>query len=127
MFFCVGLNLAALESKLKNGDALSTKPSVHLATLRHLKNGKWIRFCSVYEVSPNYFLTVGHCIKEIENHYGKDEIRIFVGNPTDVNFASFQIRDYIEFALYMSRRRGLKCETASMPHYDLTLLWVSEI
>ena len=63
----------------------------------------------------------------MENHNGADRVRIFVGDPTDENWASFQIRDYQEFAVYISRRASLMCGTASMPHYDLVLLWVSEM
>ena len=127
MLNVTGLNSAALKSKLINGNRLPNKPKIYLATLRHEKDGQWIRFCSLHCIAATFFLTVGQCIDKMKKHGGKDEVLIFLGKPNGLNFERLQIKDYKNYADYLSRRRVPRHENTEMTSYDMTLVWVSEI
>ena len=126
LFFCAGLNSAALESKIINGYGLPAKPKIYLASLRYEENEQWIRICSLQAIAATFFLTVGRCMQKLDEHGGIDKVRIFLGNPTDIKFQQFQIKIYQDYADYALRRKTYDRDH-SMPYYGVTLLWVSEI
>ena len=125
MLLVIDLNAVALESKLENASMLSIKSNVHLVSLRHEENEKWIRFCSAYYVSATYFMTVGRCIDKMKNHGGQDKVRIFLRHPSESFFQIFQIKAYQRYEDYIKRRKFQVSDNNG--YYDVALLWVSEI
>ena len=127
MLRVIGLNSAALESKLINGDKLWIGQTIFLTTLRHKKDTQWIRFCSLHCISATFFLTVERCIDKMEKHGGKDNVLIFLGNPAGLIFDTLQIKDYQDHADYLRRRRKPQYQNMKITRYDIILVWVSEI
>ena len=122
-----GSHSNVLASKLVNADPITTEESrIFLASMVESKNGKMIRFCNLQCIASNYFLTVHQCIHRMNERGGKEQVIITVETQTHKLSRDFEILTYQSFVDYIDESWGYK-KDGSIPKYDVTLVWVSEI